>query len=89
MSILEIFSRYGEAEFRRYEREKICEASRQKDCVIATDGRLNSQSMSLEKLYEERKPMYKFFRDAKNNRTPEEVARNIVMEFQAFMRANG
>lgn len=105
MSIPEIFSRYGEAEFRRYEREKICEASRQKDCVTATgggvvkdrnnyyplhetgriyqikralsllpsDGRPISQSMSLEKLYEERKPMYKFFRDAKidNNRTPE------------------
>lgn len=38
ISIPEIFKRYGEAEFRRYEREQILAASKVKDCVIALGG---------------------------------------------------
>lgn len=38
MTVPEIFSKYGEEVFRRYEREQTLEASKEYNCVIATGG---------------------------------------------------
>ena len=38
MRISDIFAKYGEEVFRRYEREQTLEASKNYDCVIATGG---------------------------------------------------
>ncbi len=38
MSIPDIFAKYGESTFRRYEREQTLKASRKNNCVIATGG---------------------------------------------------
>lgn len=56
--------------------------------LLPTDGRPLSQANKLETLYQERKEMYKYFRDAQvdNNRTPEEAALDILDEFKAYMK---
>lgn len=118
MPISEIFAKYGEAEFRRYEREQTVAASEKIDCVVATgggvvkdknnyyplhktgriyqikrqlsllpkDGRPISLANDLEVLYEQRRPMYEFFRDVEidNNRLPIEAAQDIVNDFKKF-----
>lgn len=116
MPVSEIFAKYGEAGFRRYEREQTFAASRKYDCVIATgggvvkdannyyplhetgriyqikrdisllptEGRPLSQANNLEAMYEQRKPMYRFFRDAKieNDATPHDAAEAIIRDFR-------
>lgn len=57
--------------------------------LLPTDGRPISQANSLEAIYNSRKEMYKYFRDAQidNNRTPEEAALDIIDEFKSFMKS--
>ena len=118
MTIPEIFSKYGEIGFRRYERTQTFRASNKHNCVIATgggvvkdrnnyvplhkngyichiyrdlsllptDGRPLSQANNLEVMYEQRKPMYEFFRDSfvNNDRSPLDAAQSIIDEFKTF-----
>ena len=56
--------------------------------LLPTDGRPLSQANSLESMYEQRKPMYEFFRDffVNNDRSPLDAAQNIIDEFKIFSR---
>lgn len=70
MKITEIFSKYGEAEFRKME-SRICEElSKAKNCVIATGGGVIKNDKNMELLKENGIVLY-------IKATPEHVYRNI------------
>ena len=73
-----------------HENGYICHIYRQLE-LLPTDGRPLSQGNSLEAMYEQRKPMYEFFRDffVNNDGTQLDAAQNIIGGFKIFSEGLG
>ena len=71
--------------FPLHENGYICHIFRELS-LLPSDGRPLSQANDIRIMYEQRKPLYKFFRDAfiLNDKTPLDAAKNIIEEFNNF-----